>query len=1448
MDRIPPSRSTTPPAAFAAAPRRAAQLPTGRAVAALVSAAVIGGLLVASPQATAVSKDDPDRRVIVTLDGSAPVAGKGRLDSADTAGVASERKDLKAEQGAFLDRLDEAGVDARKPRKLNLLLNAVAVTVKASEVGRLKSLPGVAAVHEDRVFRTLADDSVPHINAPQVWERRAPEGGKARGKGVTVAVIDSGVDYGHPDLGGGIGEGKKVVGGYDFVNGDADPMDDNGHGTHVAGIVAASPAQPGGVTGVAPEASLTAYKVMSAEGYGSESDIIAGIEAAVDPANPHRADVINLSIGSWGDGSDPVGLAATAASKSGAVVVAAAGNDGPGTGTVSSPGSADEVIAVGASITGLRIPAAAYAGGGKIQVRRGAISANPPKDPVTTELVDVGEGLPEDWERVGDIRGKAVRITMPVSTDAGDLSQYEVDLAREAEKRGAVAVFGGSPGEGGGGGIGLPGPGTDGLDAQGAGGLDAQGAAGLDAQGAAGQDSSVPLSANTEVKDAGGTLRLDSLVLMAVDSSQFDDLGRRLAAGKTEVTVTGVDATDRIASFSSRGPDGTFELKPDLVAPGYEIRSTVPTSKIESGYHRLSGTSMAAPHVAGAAALLRQLHPEDTPAQIRSELTGSADELDEAPTTAGAGRLDVEAAADAADQGLTTSPSTLGLGLADLRSSEIEAKKKITVHNDSGRTRTVSLDADGDAEVSPRTLRIPAGGSATATVEVEAERPATDKEFSGHVTVTPIGGGQELRVPYLLVARTLFVQAGPDPSDGKSGVAVFTPVPLAEPPVVTVTPPRGRPFTARTKLRTGNIYEVMLDVEQPGAYLVSARAKTADGKTLTGNADGFEVTPEDSRDDRWSAVGPDTWSGSVELAPSAPGHAVLSEYGKKGLWSTQDYGKTWQQHTRVPLTDVDGTGYVVVDAQNEKRWWYAANSASNFPQTGAILRTDDAGRTWQRLTIPNVVIDGLVADEVTGTLVARSGSDLLISTDGGDTWRTEPAGVSGDIYDMVVSGDSLYFAMGRSVWKRDGMNSGELGAAQQVYVSTNFRTMVTLAADSGVVVGYENGNGVVGTHDGGRTWTTMQKTGLGSSGLAVSGGEVFIGNGETTFIGRDRGRTWETVPSPGRFVQTDADRWPDGSLTLSISSAGVYRTKNDGQDYERIGVQGGTVNGLVRSGDHLLAAGPVGTHRTALPVTGTDWGTTGGEGARGTLTKLLQASASDDKVVWRVSQGALGQLLIERSTDAGATWETRRVDKDNSVALALGVHPADPDRVYVAYANNRGQGLMATTDGGEHWKNLHHDTYFTAVAGDPRDADTLWLGGPGGLYKSTDGGETIAKVEEGPVTAIEFHGSKMLVGGDRLLTSTDGGRTFRAGDTGRLPVRIKDFEQIGTTLYAAAGSYWETALPRGGRGVLRSTDGGRTWQNVSTGLQNLDVTSLATDGEDLYAGTEYGGVHRLDLP
>lgn len=169
----------------------------------------------------------------------------------------------------------------------------------------------------------------------------AVHSGGNSGTGVKVAVIDSGIDYTHPDL------SANYAGGYDFVNNDSDPMDDNGHGTHVAGTVAAV-ADAAGVIGVAPGAALYAVKVLSADGSGAWSGVIAGLDWCVQNG-------IQISNNSYGSGSDPGSLVQAAfdnAAAAGLLNVAAAGNSGtpPGKGNnVGYPARYDSVVAVAAT-------------------------------------------------------------------------------------------------------------------------------------------------------------------------------------------------------------------------------------------------------------------------------------------------------------------------------------------------------------------------------------------------------------------------------------------------------------------------------------------------------------------------------------------------------------------------------------------------------------------------------------------------------------------------------------------------------------------------------------------------------------------------------------------------------------------------------------------------------------------------------------------------------------------------------------------------------------------------------------------------------------------------------------------------------------------------------------------------------------------------------------------
>jgi subtilisin family serine protease len=239
-------------------------------------------------------------------------------------------------------------------REFSVVFNGVAIDAPREAIDQIRALPYVKRVVADVPMHALADGpNITLINAPKVWSSLG-----SRGAGVTVAIIDTGIDYNHPALGSGFGPGFKVKGGWDFVNNDADPMDDNGHGTHVSGIVAG---QSETITGVAPDVSLMAYKVLGANGSGSESNVIAAIERAADPNHDgntaDHVDVANLSLGGGGNPDDPGCVAIDNASAAGVTFAIAAGNAAFVNGIITyhnigSPGTARTAITVGASDLG----------------------------------------------------------------------------------------------------------------------------------------------------------------------------------------------------------------------------------------------------------------------------------------------------------------------------------------------------------------------------------------------------------------------------------------------------------------------------------------------------------------------------------------------------------------------------------------------------------------------------------------------------------------------------------------------------------------------------------------------------------------------------------------------------------------------------------------------------------------------------------------------------------------------------------------------------------------------------------------------------------------------------------------------------------------------------------------------------------------------------------------
>lgn len=232
--------------------------------------------------------------------------------------------------------------EAKIKRSFKNTFDGISIDI-ISDIKDMASLPYVKRIYVDGEVNATLYESVPLINANKVWDLGFD------GKGVDIGIIDTGVDYKHPDLGGCFGSKCKVIGGYDFVNNDADPMDDHGHGTHVA----ATAAGRGTLNGVAPAANIYAYKVLSAKGSGRQSDIIAAIESSIDPNGDRdfsdHLDVISLSLGGFGNPDDPMSKSIDNAVKGGVVAVVSAGNRGPSHQSIGSPGTARKAITIGAT-------------------------------------------------------------------------------------------------------------------------------------------------------------------------------------------------------------------------------------------------------------------------------------------------------------------------------------------------------------------------------------------------------------------------------------------------------------------------------------------------------------------------------------------------------------------------------------------------------------------------------------------------------------------------------------------------------------------------------------------------------------------------------------------------------------------------------------------------------------------------------------------------------------------------------------------------------------------------------------------------------------------------------------------------------------------------------------------------------------------------------------------
>lgn len=394
------------------------------------------------------------------------------------------------------------------------------------------------------------------------------------GKGVKVGVIDTGIDHRHPDI------ASNYVGGYDLVDLDDDPMEttkEQGiptlHGTHVAGIIAAN----GKVIGVAPNASIYAYRALGPGGNGSSIQVIAAMERALKDG----VDIMNLSLGNIVNGPDyPTSVAVNRASELGVAVVIANGNNGPEEWTIGAPATATQALSVGALALPdkqpyLYEPQTDYVI--DITPMQGSLPWSFTKDYPIVSFRDDGQPA----------HGKIALMKR------SDISFYE--KAKQAEDAGALAAIIYNHEDG-------------------------------DFQGALDQPLNIPV--------------------VSISKQDGDWLNSQLK-GKHLYLETAYNQKEKmVAPFSSRGPvTMNWTLKPELLAPGTNILSTVP-----GGYQALQGTSMAAPYVTGAIALMKEAQPTWNNQQIINALKTTALRLDGQdgepiePISQGMGEIQVEKA------------------------------------------------------------------------------------------------------------------------------------------------------------------------------------------------------------------------------------------------------------------------------------------------------------------------------------------------------------------------------------------------------------------------------------------------------------------------------------------------------------------------------------------------------------------------------------------------------------------------------------------------------------------------------------------------------------------------------------------------------------------------------------------------------------------------------------
>ncbi|MED3893290.1 S8 family serine peptidase [Peribacillus frigoritolerans] len=633
--------------------------------------------------------------------------------------------------------------------------NGVAMKLPANQVEQLLQSKVVKAVYKNVELKVdpiamgeksapgTSVESIPYLKIDQLHN----EG--ITGKGIKVGVLDTGIDYNHPDL------KDAYKGGYDLVDQDNDPMEATykdwqasgqpefswsgssyytSHGTHVAGTIAGQGTNAEvSVKGVAPDVDLYAYRVLGPYGSGSSEGVIAGIEKAVNDG----MDVINLSLGSdINDPYDPTSTAINYAVLNDVTAVVAAGNAGSDDYTLGSPGSAALALTVGAS----DVPMAVSTFNGKI--------GN--KDSI--ELVSLGRHYSDhlkEWE------GKSYEVVNVGLGNGSDYSGKDVKGKIALVERGEFAL--------------------------------AEKVSNAKQNGAA----AVLLYNNVEGQiNANLGESVDFVPAFSLTKEAGESIKAQIQAGEANFTFSKYadkqTEGDHLADFSSRGPAReTYDMKPEVIAPGVSVLSTVPSYMVDAehqenyqyAYSRYSGTSMATPHTAGIAALMLQANPQLEPEDIKTVLMNTADPLngDYSVFEVGAGRVDPYQAVysgtsfkindktfvPGAEELIKVKELTGGLSFdVHYADKKLNLKKSITIENHDKVNKTFNVSVtesngsnslkENGVELDIRSkISVKSEDFKKVTPRLLIPKKAKDGIYEGYITLTNYANSSEqYRIPF----------------------------------------------------------------------------------------------------------------------------------------------------------------------------------------------------------------------------------------------------------------------------------------------------------------------------------------------------------------------------------------------------------------------------------------------------------------------------------------------------------------------------------------------------------------------------------------------------------------------------------------------------------------------------------------------------------------------------